>query len=134
MAASKAFDRDEKTAWLDKAASSWIQCQYTDGRKSRVTSYAVVCREKERLPRTLELSGSNDGARTWTRLDLQESPAFSEQATRREFPIAQPAKFNAYRLRVTSADAKEGVQMATLELNEAIHCQPGVAVASATRA
>ncbi len=27
-------------------------------------------------------------------------------------------------------DAKEGVQISTLELNEAIHCQPGVAVAS----
>ena len=129
MAASKAFDRDEKTAWLDKAALSWIQCQYADGRKSRVTSYAVVCRERERLPRTLELLGSNDG-RTWTRLDLQDAPAFSEQVTRREFPIAQPAKFNRYQLRVTAADGKAGVPIATLELNEAIHCRPGVAVAS----
>ena len=129
MAASKAFDRDEKTAWLDKTASSWIQCQYADGRKSRVTSYAVVCREKERLPRTLELLGSNDGL-NWTRLDLQEAPAFSEQATRREFPIAQPAKFNSYQLRVTAAEEKAGVQISTLELNESIHCQPGVVVAS----
>ena len=129
MAAGKAFDRDEKTAWLEKAASSWIQCQYADGRKSRVTSYAVVCLEKERVPRTLELSGSNDGGSTWTRLDLQEAPAFTEQATRREFPLTNPAKWNLYRLRVTAADAQEGVQISTLELNEAIHCQPGVAVA-----
>ncbi len=129
MAANKAFDRDEKTAWLDRAASSWIQCQHADGRKSRVTSYAVVCRERERRPRTLELLGSNDG-RTWTRLDLQEAPAFSEQATRREFPVAQPAKFNLHRLRVTAADEKAGVQMAALELNESIHCRPEVAVAS----
>ena len=129
MTAIKAFDRDEKTAWLDRAASSWIQCQYADGRKSRVTSYAVVCREKARLPRTLELLGSNDG-HTWTRLDWQEAPAFSEPATRREFPIAQAAKFNLYRLRVTAADGKAGAQIATLELNESIHSRPGVAVAS----
>ena len=130
MAAGKAFDRDEKTGWLEKAESSWIQCQYVDGRKSRVTSYAVVCRERDRLPRSLELSGSNDGGRSWMRLDLQEAPSFSEQATRREFPITNPAKWNLYRLQVTAADAKTGVQVSTLELNEAIHCQPGVAVAS----
>ncbi len=128
MTAIKAFARDEKTAWLDRAASSWIQCQYADGRKSRVTSYAVACREKARLPRTLELLGSNDG-RTWTRLDWQEAPAFSEPATRREFSIAQPAKFNRYQLRVTAADEKAGVPIATLELNEAIRCRPEVAVA-----
>lgn len=130
MAAGKAFDRDEKTAWRDKAAASWIQCQYADGRKSRVTFYAVVCPEKERLPRTLELLGSNDGGSTWTRLDMQETPAFTEQAMRREFPLASPAKWNLYRLHVTAADANEGVQISTLELNEAIHCQTGVAVAS----
>ena len=39
----KAFDPDERSAWLDKAASSWIQCQYADGRKYRATSYTVVC-------------------------------------------------------------------------------------------
>ena len=130
MAAGKAFDHDEKTAWLDKAETSWIQCQYADGRKSRVTSYAVVCREKARLPRTLELSGSNDGGSTWTRLDLQEAPAFTEQTTRREFSLRNPAKWNLYRLQVTAAEAKEGVQISTLELNEAIHCAPAVAVAS----
>ena len=51
-AASKAFDGDDKTAWLDKAATSWIQCQYADGRKYLVTSYVVVCKEKQRLPRS----------------------------------------------------------------------------------
>ena len=55
VAAIKTFDRDEKSAWLEKAATSWIQCRYADGRKNRVTSYAVVCREMGRLPRTLEL-------------------------------------------------------------------------------
>lgn len=57
---------------------------------------------------------------------------FSEETTRREFAIAQPAKFNCYPLRVTAADGKAGVQISTLELNQFIQCRPEVAVASLT--
>jgi hypothetical protein len=57
--------------WQDKAAQSWIQYQHADGRKRLVTSYAVVCNDQHRLPRTLELLGSNDGGANWTRLNLQ---------------------------------------------------------------
>ncbi|MCY3019500.1 MAG: nucleoside hydrolase [Planctomycetota bacterium] len=131
-AAIKAFDRDDKTAWLDKAASSWIQCQYADGRKYVVTSYAVVCRDKQRLPRTFELSGSNDGGVGWTLLDTQQGPGFTEQTQRREFAIAKPAKWNIYRLSVTAASGTEGTQIASIELNEAINCRPNVAVATVT--
>jgi hypothetical protein len=131
-AAGKAFDGNESTAWLDKAASSWIQCRYADGRKYLVTSYAVVCPNAHCLPRALELSGSNDGGTTWTVLDTQTSPGFDEQTPRREFAVAEPAKWNTYRLSVTSADEKEGTQITAIELNEAIHCRPGVAVAAVT--
>jgi hypothetical protein len=130
FAASKAFDRDDKTAWMDKAAASWIQCQYADGRKYLVTSYAVTCKDKQRLLRTLELSGSNDGGASWTRLDLQEAPGFNDLSPRREFPVAKPAKWNIYRLSVTAANENEGIQIATIELNEAITCRPKVAVAA----
>jgi hypothetical protein len=129
-APGKAFDGDEKTAWLDKAASSWIQCRYADGRKYRVTSYAIVCRDQQRLPRTLELSGSNDDGASWTLLDARKDPGFTEQSPQREFTIAKPAKWNLYRLGVTAAGGSEGVPIATIELNEAIHCRPKVAVAA----
>lgn len=130
--AIKAFDHDDQTAWLDKRVASWIQCQYVDGRKYRVTHYAVICKDQHRLPRTLELSGSNDDGGNWTRLDFQESPAFNELSLRREFNIAQPAKWNLYRLNVTAANESEGVQISTIELAEAIHCRPKVAVAAVT--
>ncbi len=130
--AIQAFDHDDKTAWLDKAAASWIQCQYADGRKYLVTSYAVVCRDKRRLPRALELSGSNDGGVSWTRLDVQEAPEFTDLSPRREFNIAQPAKWNLYRLGLTAATESEGVQISTIELNEAIDCRPKVSVAAVT--
>jgi len=130
--ASKAFDGDDKTAWLDKAAVSWIQCQYGEGRKYPVTSYNIVANDSQRLPRTLELSGSNDGGATWTVLDQQETPGFTAAAPRREFSVAKPAKWNIYRLSMTAAHENEGIQLASIELNQAIHCRPGVAVASVT--
>lgn len=128
--ASKAFDLDDNTMWRDKSASSWLQCQYVDGRKYLVTSYAVVCSDQERVPRSLELSGSNDGGATWTSLDIQKAPEFNEHTRRHEFTIAKPAKWNIYRLNITAAHEPEGIAIATLELNEAIHCRPKVAVAT----
>ena len=124
-------ERDQKGVWKDKTPSSWVQYQHVDGRKRLVTSYAVICMNKHHLPNSLELSGSNDGGTNWTRLDLQEAPGFSEQAPRREFTIAKPSKWNLYRLNVKAADEKEGIQVDSVELLEAIHCTPGVKVASA---
>ncbi|CAN5740303.1 hypothetical protein BH11VER1_BH11VER1_08750 [soil metagenome] len=128
--AIKVFDSDDKTAWSDKSASSWLQCQYVDGRKYLVTSYMVVCSDQKRLPRRLELSGSNDGGASWTSLDIQKAPEFSGQTGRCEFTIAKPAKWNIYRLNVTATNPQEGIAIATLELNEAIHCRPEVAVSN----
>lgn len=124
--AIKAFDLDDKTAWVDKDASSWIQCRYVDGRKYLATSYSIVCPNPRRQPRTLELAGSNDGGATWTPLDRQEAPGFNDQVLRREFTLARPAKWNTYRLAVTAANEKEGVQIAEIELNEAIQYDAGI--------
>ncbi len=121
--------RDKQGEWQDQAADSWIQYQHADGRKRLVTSYNVVCNDQHRLPRTLELLGSNDGGASWTRLDLQKSPGFTPQTPRREFAIAGPSKWNAFRLQVT-ADDKAGVRIAAIELLETIHCRTNVAATS----
>ncbi len=131
-AAIKAFDGDERTAWLDQAAASWIQCRYVDGRKYLVTSYALTCKETQRLPRTIELTASNDGGVTWTRVDLQSTPGFTAEAPRREFTVAKPAKWNLYRLALTATTESDGLQINEIALNEAITCTPDVAVASLT--
>ncbi len=125
-------ERDQKGVWKDKSASSWAQYQHVDGRKRLVTSYAITCSNEDLLPASLELSGSNDGGTNWTRLDLQEAAGFSEQATRREFTIAKPSKWNLYRLNVKAADEKEEIEIESVELLEAIHCTPGVKVATVT--
>ena len=122
--------RDQKGVWKHQAPSSWIQYQHVDGRKSLATSYAVTCKNKDLLPRSLELSGSNNGGTTWTRLDIQEAPGFSEQATRREFNVANPSKWNLFRLNVKPADENKGIQVDLIEILEAIDCTPGVGVTS----
>ncbi len=130
--AAKAFDREENgvTSWIDRVGSSWIQCQHADGRKRLVTSYVVECPTERRQPRTLELCGSDDGGRTWTRLDVRDAPGFTGPAPRRTFTVAAPAKWNAYRLNLVARDANEGVEVSTVELNEQVECRAGVAVHS----
>ena len=129
---TSAGERDKKGVWLDKKPSSWIQHQYVDGRKYLVNSYAVVCPDKQRLPRSLELSASNDGGASWTVLDSQSALAVTDQTARLVFPIAKPEKWNSYRLTVTAADADAGTLISAVELNQAIHCNANVAVASVT--
>jgi hypothetical protein len=124
-------DRNKQGEWQDKAAQSWIQYQHTDGRKRLVTSYAVVCNDQHRLPRMIELLGSNDGGANWTRLDLQTKPSFSAQSPQREFNIAKPGKWNAYRMQVTAEDTA-GTRINSIELLEAIDCRRGVAVTALT--
>ncbi len=129
--AMKAFDRDgdSVTSWFDRTAASWIQCEYADGRKRLVTSYAVTCPDKNRLPRSLTLSGSNDGGKNWTSIDVRTAPGFT-MAPRREYSIVKPVKWNILRLNVTPTDEAEGIQISMLELNESIDCQRNIAVDS----
>ncbi len=125
-------ERDKKGAWRDKAPSSWIQYAHVDGRKRLVTSYAITSPNKHLLPRSLELLGSNDHGATWTQLDLQEAPGFSEQTPRREFTLREPAKWNCYQLKVKAADEQEGTAIESIELLEAVDCTPGVKVIGVT--
>ena len=74
-----------------------------------ITSYAVVCPDGNDCRDALSLSGSNDGGVHWTVLDTQQDAGFTDQRPRREFTIAQPAKWNIYRLSVDPA----GVTKAT---------------------
>jgi len=121
---SKAFDGDDRTAWHHPAESTWLQCQFHEGKRHRVTSYSVTANNQGRLPRTLGLSGSNDGGATWTVLDQQADPGFTDDALKREFTVASPRKWNLYRIHFTAANPGEDVQISEIELLEQIRCRP----------
>ncbi len=121
---------DKDLGWRDKAASSWMEFRHADGRKYLVTSYVIICNDPGRLPASVELSGSNDGGATWTRLDSRQAPAFGDSAKRLEFTVAKPAKWNSYRLVATPVKEAEGIVVNGIELNEAITCKAKTAVAS----
>ena len=125
-------ERNEHGVWRAKAASGWVEYRHVDDRKRLVTSYAIECKNQHLLPRAVELAASNDGGKTWTVLDTQRSPGFTETTPRREFDVPTPAKWNAYRLNVTAADGVEGVQVDAVELLERVHCSPGTNVKAVT--
>lgn len=125
-------DRSTQGVWRSKGASGWIRYQHVDGRRRLVTSYAIECGNRDRLPKALELAGSNDGGTTWTVLDRQQEPGINEAMPRREFAVSSPATWNVYRLTLTAANETEGVQVNAVELNERVHCGREAAVASVT--
>jgi inosine-uridine nucleoside N-ribohydrolase len=123
-------ERDKNGVWSDQQPSSWIHYQHVDGRKYLVNSYAIVATDPQRLPRTLELSASNNGGKSWTMLDRREAAGFTRQTPRREFTISNPAKWNLYRLNVAAANPSEGTRIDLIELNEEIRSRPDVPVAN----
>jgi hypothetical protein len=86
-----------------------------------VTNYTLTSANDapERDPADWALLGSNDGGVTWVTLDTQTNQLFTARYQTLGFPIASPAAFNLYRLRIDSvADPAiaVAVQLAEIEL------------------
>ncbi len=107
--ATNAFD-DTVAKWLDFATNhpatraSWIQYQYPSGLERVVTNYTLTSANDapERDPADWALLGSNDGGAAWVTLDTQTNQLFTARYQTLGFPIASPAAFNTYRLRIDS--------------------------------
>ena len=122
--AANAFD-NTLAKWLDFADSnpttraSWIQYQYPGGLQRVVTNYTLTSANDapERDPANWALLGSNDGGTTWGTLDTQINQAFTDRFQNRAFPIASPAAYNIYRLRIDSvADPSTAVALQLAEI------------------
>ena len=124
--AINAFD-DTLAKWLDFAndnpttRASWLQYQYPGGLERVITNYTITSANDapERDPADWALLGSNDGGATWTTLDTQNNQAFADRYETRAFPIATPAAYNIYRLRIDSVAEPSiavAVQLAEIQL------------------
>jgi len=95
----------------------------TNGLRYLVSSYTITSANDapERDPANWALLGSNDGGATWATLDTQINQVFTGRYETRAFPIATPAAYNLYRLRIDSvADPSTAiaVQLAEIQLLE----------------
>ncbi|MDF7797832.1 SUMF1/EgtB/PvdO family nonheme iron enzyme [Pontiellaceae bacterium B1224] len=113
------IDGDHYTKWYDSGfeASMWIQIQLEGGAKETCSSYTMVSGNDVpgRDPKGWELHGSKDNGKSWTLLDKRSNEIFKDRLEVREFPIAAPAPYNAYKLVIT--DCTKGVQLSEIELN-----------------
>ncbi len=84
----------------------------------KLSGYALTSAndEPERDPRDWEILGSDDGGKSWTKLDTRVNQIFTERFERRVFPIANAAPHRLYRLRITAcATTNTDCQIAEIE-------------------
>ena len=116
--ASRAFDGDPKTKWLDFAPhGSWIQYDYRA--PMVISSYAITSAREcpERDPKAWQLLGSNDGE-NWITLDTRTDEMWAGRGERHRFTFKSRAAFRFYRLNITSVRDEataNSVQIAEIE-------------------
>jgi hypothetical protein len=122
--ASAAFDGNKSTFWIDSGTGgeSWIQYDFTDGRRYQVRGYRIHPLAHNEfdaalLPAEAMLQGSNDGE-SWTELDHRTGIQWAYQTNRRSFEVSSPGYYSRYRLVVnrTVNPDRNRVQIAVLEL------------------
>jgi hypothetical protein len=102
--AAAAFDGNKSTFWIDSVAGgqSWIQYEFTKGRRYRVRGYRMHPPahndfDPALLPADVTLQGSNDGE-TWTDLDRRTGIQWAYQTGRRSFEVSSQGYHSGYRL------------------------------------
>jgi hypothetical protein len=100
-----------------KATSFWLQYQFKNDAKQKVTAYVVTAASDEpmRDPKNWKLLGSTDG-QTWETLDEQANQNFAERDMARLFKLAKPGSYSSYRLEVTANHGADCTQLADLKL------------------
>ena len=84
-----------------------------------MTNYTITSANDapERDPANWALLSSNSGGASWVTLDTRLNQVFTGRYQTRAFPIATPAAYNIYRLRIDSvADASTAVALQLSEI------------------
>ena len=83
-----------------------------------LTGYALTSANdaSERDPRDWELLGSNDGGKTWTRLEKRANEVFTDRFERRVFTLTNAVSFRMFRLQIdATAISNNPCQLAEIE-------------------
>ena len=116
--ASRAFDGDPKTKWLDfSPQGSWIQ--YDCRAPMAMSSYVITSagESPERDPKDWQLLGSNDG-KNWKTLDSRKAELWTKRQEMRSFTVSNKTAYRFYRLNIAAVrDVKnaDSVQIGEIE-------------------
>lgn len=111
-----AFDGDDRTKWLVKSDSAWIQYDFPGDVSRRATQYAITSANdaQERDPRDWRLRGSNDG-RNFVTLDERSGETFTGRFQRRLYVVSNPGSYRMYRLDIRANGGASSIQLAEIE-------------------
>ena len=113
-----AFDDSEQTKWLDFAANTWLQVQFSNNKQFNITEYTITSANDspERDPKEWNLMASNDGE-NWEVLDVRENQYFSERFEKRRFTFNSDEQYKYYLFEIKNHGG--GItQIAEIELIE----------------
>jgi predicted alpha-1,2-mannosidase len=112
-------DGDATSKWLVDTPTSWAQ--YTLDAQYTVVKYALTSANDapERDPQDWTLDGSNDGGATWTTVDTVTGNTFDERFQTKTFDVANPGRYEVYRLNITGHPSGNLTQLADLDIADA---------------
>jgi hypothetical protein len=116
--AGYAFDCNSATKWMaDRSKVGAVRYDFGAGHSPLIKSYTITSATDvpERDPKDWELQGSNDGT-NWTTLDAQKDQTFPFRSYEMEYPLANPAAYQYYRLNITDNSGADAVQVADVKL------------------
>jgi hypothetical protein len=116
-----AFDNLSSTKWYNYNASGniWMQYQFCSGSSYVINSYSLTSANDMPLrdPRTVSISGSNDGV-NFTLLDTKTNIAFSSRYQKLTFTFTNTKAYQYYKFDMAANPGNDGLQVSEIELIE----------------
>ncbi len=116
-----AFDNHNSTKWYNFNGFGiiWIQYQFCGGASFAINSYSLTSANDMPLrdPKTVSLSGSNDGI-NFDLLDTKTNIVFTSRFQTLTFNFSNSTAYMYYRFNMTANKGNDGLQIANIELIE----------------
>lgn len=123
--ASKAFDNNLDTKWLDhndwlgapsEESPSWIQVDFAQPQAVSSIFITSANDAPERDPENFTVLGSNDGGASWSELANIIGATFDERLSRQQFSFVNGQKYLSYRLNIKKNKNNDGlVQLSEIQ-------------------
>ena len=112
-----AFDNNPQSKWCIKTPTTWIEYRFPAKAKPTIAAYSITTANDapNRDPKEWQLLGSNDGGKTWEKVDGKKDQKWFARFQKRLFKLQTPASYNAYRLEMKNSGNPDTSQVGELE-------------------